>query len=59
MPLAIGFDFGLSRIGVATGQTLTQTASPLIALPAKDGAPQWEDIEKLFAKWKPDPDVVG
>ena len=59
MPLAIGFDFGLSRIGVATGQTLTQTASPLMALPAKDGAPQWEDIEKLLAEWKPDIVVVG
>ena len=59
MPLAIGFDFGLSRIGVATGQTLTQTASPLMALPAKNGAPQWEDIEKLLAEWKPDIVVVG
>ena len=35
MPLALGFDYGLSRIGVATGQTLTQTASPLTALTAR------------------------
>ena len=59
MPLAIGFDYGLARIGVATGQTLTQTASPLTALPAKDGTPQWEEIEKLLAEWKPDVVVVG
>ena len=59
MPLAIGFDYGLARIGVATGQTLTQTASPLKTLPAKDGTPQWEAIEKLLAEWKPDVVVIG
>ncbi|MDC0379677.1 Holliday junction resolvase RuvX [Litorivicinus sp.] len=59
MPLALGFDYGLSRIGVATGQTLTKTASPLIALPAKDGTPQWEHIQALLAEWKPDVVVVG
>jgi putative Holliday junction resolvase len=59
MPLAIGFDYGLARIGVATGQTLTRTASPLRALPAKDGTPQWEAIEKLLAEWKPDVVVIG
>ena len=59
MPLALGFDYGLSRIGVATGQTLTQTASPLIALSAKDGTPQWEQIQALLDEWKPDLVVVG
>ena len=59
MPLALGFDYGLSRIGVATGQTLTQTASPLTALPAQNGIPQWETVEQLLAKWKPDVVVVG
>ena len=48
MPLALGFDYGLSRIGVATGQTLTQTASPLTALPAQNGTPQWETVEQLL-----------
>ena len=59
MPLAIGFDYGLSRIGVATGQTLTQTASPLTALPAQNGTPHWETVEQLLAEWKPDVVVVG
>ena len=59
MPLALGFDYGLSRIGVATGQTLTQTASPLIALSAKDGAPRWVQIQALLDEWKPDLVVVG
>jgi putative Holliday junction resolvase len=59
MPLALGFDYGLSRIGVATGQTLTQTASPLIALSATDGTPRWEQIQALLDEWKPDLVVVG
>lgn len=59
MPLALGFDYGLTRIGVATGQTLTQTASPLTAILAKDGIPQWEQIERLLKEWKPDVVVVG
>ena len=59
MPLALGFDYGLSRIGVATGQTLTQTASPLIALSAKHGTPRWEQIQALLDEWKPDLVVVG
>ena len=56
MPLALGFDYGLSRIGVATGQTLTQTASPLTALPAQNGTPQWKTVEQLESEletgWK-------
>ena len=59
MPLALGFDYGLSRIGVATGQTLTQTASPLTVLPAQNGTPHWETVEQLLAEWKPDVVVVG
>ena len=59
MPLALGFDFGLTRIGVATGQTLTQTATPLTAVVAKNGVPDWDDIAILLEDWKPDFVVVG
>ena len=31
------FDFGTRRIGSAFGQTLLGTASPLTAIPARDG----------------------
>ena len=59
MPLAIGFDFGLTRIGVATGQTLTQTATPLTAVVAEHGVPDWNDIAVILKDWKPDIVVVG
>ncbi|MDH5216447.1 MAG: Holliday junction resolvase RuvX, partial [Gammaproteobacteria bacterium] len=40
----LGFDFGMKRIGVAIGQTITATARPLDVLPALNGAPNWEDV---------------
>ncbi len=55
----LGFDFGLKRIGVAVGQTLTQTARPLITLAARDGQPRFEDIDSLIKTWQPDALVVG
>lgn len=55
----IGFDFGLKRIGVAIGQTITQTAAPEAIVNSKDGKPDWEHISKLFEKWQPVAIVVG
>ena len=59
MPLALAFDYGLSRIGVASGQTLTQTATPQGALRARDGIPNWNEVESLLNEWAPDLVVVG
>lgn len=55
----LGFDYGSRRIGVAVGQSITDTASPLPTLKAKDGVPDWALIEKLVSEWKPDGFVVG
>ena len=44
----LGFDFGLRRIGVAVGQTVTNTASPLPIIAAKQGIPNWQIIKGLF-----------
>ena len=55
----LGFDYGTKSIGVAIGQELTGTATPLAALKAKDGIPNWDDIEKLLKEWLPDLVVVG
>lgn len=55
----LGFDFGLKRIGVAVGQTLTQTASPLPNLIANEGIPHWPAIDKLIQTWKPHTLLVG
>ena len=55
----IGFDFGLKRIGLATGQTITGTASPLITLQAVNQKPDWENIATQIRQWKPDALIVG
>lgn len=59
MTSVIAFDYGTKNIGVAKGLTLTQSASELPPLKAKDGIPDWNHIEKLLAEWKPDLVLVG
>ncbi len=53
------FDYGTKSIGVAVGQSITQTANPLADLKAKDGIPNWDDIQKLIREWQPDLLLVG
>lgn len=55
----LGFDFGTRQIGVAVGQTLTGTARPLKELRARDGIPDWDQIDALLKEWQPDALIVG
>jgi len=55
----IGFDFGKKYIGVAVGQEITGTATPLGSVKAKDGIPHWDNIEKYIKEWQPQLIVVG
>ncbi|AFJ03088.1 Putative Holliday junction resolvase [Methylophaga frappieri] len=55
----MGFDFGMKHIGVAIGQQITGTANGLTALKARDGIPNWEQIETLINQWRPGQIVVG
>lgn len=55
----LGFDFGTKRIGVASAQTVTGTASPLAPVPARDGIPAWEALDAVIAEWTPEALVVG
>lgn len=57
--IIIAFDFGMKRIGVAIGQTVTQTARPLDTIQAKEGEPNWNAMVKLIKNWLPDALVVG
>ncbi|HLQ13789.1 MAG TPA: Holliday junction resolvase RuvX [Steroidobacteraceae bacterium] len=56
---ALGFDFGLRRIGVASGDTLTKSAAPLAAVMRAAGGPDWTAIDRLLATHKPAVLVVG
>ncbi len=55
----LAFDFGLRQIGVATGNTLTNTCEPLTVLRARDGIPDWQVLDALIAEWQPGIIVVG
>lgn len=55
----LGFDFGMRKIGISVGQTITKSASPLTILKAKDGIPSWKLIETLIKTWEADALVVG
>ena len=55
---ALGFDFGMRRIGVAYG---LPPAAPraLCVLKAEGGVPDWNRIARLVEQWRPDCMVVG
>ncbi len=55
----LAFDFGTKSIGIAVGQEVTGTASPLPAIPARDGIPDWDTLARVFDEWQPDLVVVG
>ena len=55
----LAFDFGLKHIGVAVGQTVTRTASPLTTLAAKNGTPDWPAIRQLVSHWRANRLIVG
>ena len=54
----LGFDFGTRRIGVASGNALTRSASPLATIAAV-GEARFEAIGRLIGEWRPDALVVG
>jgi putative holliday junction resolvase len=57
--VVLAFDFGLRRIGVACGDTVSRSAAPLDAVPVNEGGPRWELIDALLREWQPALTVVG
>ncbi|MDD9857695.1 MAG: Holliday junction resolvase RuvX [Gammaproteobacteria bacterium] len=55
----LGLDFGLKRIGVAVGNTDTRTAQALSTVTARDGVPDWPQLQKQIQSWLPGLLVVG
>lgn len=59
MSSILAFDYGTKSIGVAVGQAVTGTASPLSAVRARDGIADWNHLEQIMAEWQPSLCVVG
>lgn len=55
----LAFDFGLKRIGVAVGQSVTNSASPLGVVVNGPAGPDQACIARLIDDWRPDRLVVG
>jgi putative Holliday junction resolvase len=57
--IVLAFDFGLRRIGVACGDTVSRTASPQGTVPMDARGPRWEAIDALLRDWQPAFGIVG
>ena len=56
----LAFDFGTQYIGVAVGQTVTNTSSPLVVLKVdREEKEIWDTISNLIEEWKPDQILIG
>jgi len=55
----LAFDFGQRRIGVAVGQDVTGSASPLGVVANRGGGIDYERIAALVREWRPTGLVVG
>lgn len=55
----IGIDYGLKRIGVAVGNTLTQHAEPLEIIPNTDFPSVLARLQRLIQEWQANALVLG
>lgn len=55
----MAFDFGTQKFGIAIGQTLIESSTPLPLFPVQDGIPDWEKLHQIIQQWQPDLFLVG
>jgi putative Holliday junction resolvase len=55
----LAFDFGLKRIGIASGDTLTGASAPRPAVRSGKSGPDWDAIEREVRALAPGELVVG
>ena len=55
----IAFDYGEKTIGVAVGQSSTNTSSPLKVIFNNHGKVNWDEINSLLNEWNPDLIILG
>ncbi len=55
----LAFDFGLARVGVALGNTMTRSARPLEIFSSDTNERKWAAVERLVADWQPVALIVG
>ena len=55
----LGFDFGRRYIGVAVGRSPGARAQALATVAARDGRPDWIQVDRVVRDWQPQALVVG
>ena len=55
----LSLDFGLKRIGVASGDTLTRTAHPRTTISNGPQGPEWTTLDRILADTRPARIAVG
>jgi len=55
----LGFDVGKRRVGVAVGQGVSGTASPIGIIERRGEVFDWPSIDRLVADWGPQAFVLG
>ena len=55
----LAFDYGLKRIGIAIGNTLTATATSLTTMTQTDKGPDWREVDEMISNWEPDSLLLG
>ena len=57
--IIVAIDFGLRRIGVASGDTLTRAAHPRSTISNGPNGPDWRALERVLADTRPARIAVG
>jgi putative holliday junction resolvase len=57
--IVVALDFGLKRIGIASGDTLTRAAHPRSVISNGPHGPDWQALERLLADTRPARIAVG
>lgn len=57
--LVLAFDYGLRRIGIASGDTLTGSAAPLVTVRSGPQGPDWQAIAAALRRCEPQLLLVG
>ena len=55
----ISFDYGTRRVGVAVGNSMTQSGQALMTIAASSSDTLFQKIENLLKEWQPNQLVVG
>lgn len=58
MPNYIGIDYGLVNIGIAVGQSITNTAAALSTIHQHKGI-NWQQLDQIIQQWLPAAIIIG